>query len=413
VQFDFRNESELTTMSHNFLSGLDADISQTITIGASVNYNYSNARATIFNRGEYLFPSNFIATDINLTGSSKWNNFTNSVFLDKKLANGSLSVNADYLIFKNNAPNQSRSQYFNGENVSFVPTNELYPLGSRGANETEIDIVVAKVDYQSELNNRISIETGVKGTLSRSSNSATIEELSEGIWEFNGLNDTELTIKENIGAVYISTNVLLDSGFTLQVGARYEHWDQDFGDPTLNRSFGKLFPSIFLNRQVSKTTNLNLAYNRRITRPTYNDLASFVVYNDPVSVFSGNPLLIPAISDNLTLSANISGFNFSMSYINEDNPITRFQITDNGDLGEQYVIAPQNLGFQRSWMLNTNLPFQPSEWWNIHGGGSVCSRSFKLLHTAPEMTIGSSTSQSYIKHNLHLPQCFSADVPHF
>lgn len=68
-----------------------------------------------------------------------------------------------------------------------------------------------------------------------------------------------------------------------------------------DRNLSELFPNIFFSRKLNEDTELQLSYTRRISRPTYNDLASYITYNDPVSVFTGNPLLKPVLPIILSL----------------------------------------------------------------------------------------------------------------
>ncbi len=46
--------------------------------------------------------------------------------------------------------------------------------------------------------------------------------------------------------------------------------------------------------------------------PSYNDLSSFVSYNDPMSVFTGNPLLQPSITNNLKFDYVYKRYSFSL-----------------------------------------------------------------------------------------------------
>ncbi|MBK8278756.1 MAG: outer membrane beta-barrel protein [Saprospiraceae bacterium] len=53
----------------------------------------------------------------------------------------------------------------------------------------------------------------------------------------------------------------------------------------VDRNYGKIFPTIFLNRKINKKVNMNWSYSKRITRPTFNDLAPFVILLDPTTFF--------------------------------------------------------------------------------------------------------------------------------
>jgi len=171
------------------------------------------------------------------------------------------------------------------------PNNDIYANANRGQSNTDINIGVVKLDYEKTFDAGAKLESGFKTSFSQTNNKGKIERLEDDIWVTDARNTTNLETKEVIGAVYSSFHYPINESTKINLGARYEYWDSQFSDATLNRSFGKLFPSIYFSKQFSESSNLNISYNKRITRPDYNDLASFLVYNGPTSVFSGNPLM--------------------------------------------------------------------------------------------------------------------------
>lgn len=52
-----------------------------------------------------------------------------------------------------------------------------------------------------------------------------------------------------------------------------------------------------MSKDLTKESSLQVSYGRRITRPTYNNLAPFVLFIDPTTFFSGNIYLLPTIKD--------------------------------------------------------------------------------------------------------------------
>jgi hypothetical protein len=61
--------------------------------------------------------------------------------------------------------------------------------------------------------------------------------------------------------------------------------------------FERLFPAFYASKKLDGSSILNFSYSRRITRPTFNDLAPFTVFFDPKTFYSGNPVLQPAIAN--------------------------------------------------------------------------------------------------------------------
>jgi outer membrane receptor protein involved in Fe transport len=162
----------------------------------------------------------------------------------------------------------------------------------------------------------------------------------------------------------------LDSATNLVAGARYEY-SHNYTDKSadtnyrVNRKLGRLFPSIFFTRKINDNSSWNLSYTERITRPSYNDLASYVSYNDPVSVFTGNPLLKPTITRNFKVGYNTHGYLFSLLFSRDDDPILGIQVTP-GPINGVVYLRPENGNWQNSMTLQATMPFKINNWWDMN-----------------------------------------------
>ncbi len=114
----------------------------------------------------------------------------------------------------------------------------------------------------------------------------------------------------------------------MKLGLRYEYTNSNLSSQTENnlvdKHYGKLFPSFFLSHSINDSNSWNISYSRRITRPTFNDMAPFVFFSDPYTFFSGNPGLQPAITDAASVAYTYKSVILSVSYSYETNTITNF-----------------------------------------------------------------------------------------
>lgn len=377
----FQSNMYQTNRNHNLNFGYEHQLSKTTLIGANAIYNQSSPLTSTRNRGLYNFTNDpFLEAQIRLDGDAMWKNLNTSMYFETKKEKSTFAVTADYINYNNQSPNTVNSSYFDEDGIQFQPESEIYNEGNRGSNETDINLGVLKLDYKYILNEKSSMELGLKTSLSKTVNDAKIEILQGDVFISDERFINNIENEEKIGAMYSLADFQLNKKLKAQIGLRYEYWDQNFDESSLNRSFGKLFPSFFLTQSLSDTTALNLAYTKRITRPNYRDLASSLTYNGPTSVFSGNPQLLPAITDNITLTYNNKSFSISILASNEQNPIARYQITRN-EASTVAVIAPVNLDYQRSMDVQTNIPINITNWWSMNLNGTAGMRSFKLLHT--------------------------------
>lgn len=119
------------------------------------------------------------------------------------------------------------------------------------------------------------------------------------------LNDFEY--KETVNAAYISFKQVFAQKWTLQTGLRLE---QTLGnghqamprDSVFKRSYLNLFPTLYLQRTLSEKATVKLTYNRRIDRPSYQDLNPFRYFVDAFTYKEGNPFLRPQFTNKVELS---------------------------------------------------------------------------------------------------------------
>lgn len=91
----------------------------------------------------------------------------------------------------------------------------------------------------------------------------------------------------------------------LSAGLRYEHVDFDYFSagmfsPEQSRVYHRFFPNVSLSTKW-KQTQWMLSYNTKTRRPTYAELSSNMTYGNRYLMQSGNPLLKPVISHDVTL----------------------------------------------------------------------------------------------------------------
>lgn len=401
-EFDFTNNTEHHNISHNTMAGIEKESENGILLGANVTYNHFSPNTNIFNHGEYTFENDsLLDAGIRIDADGNSDNLNTTLFLEKELgANHKVSFDADYILYENQSPTVVQSVYLDESGEETQPDNEIYANGNRGKSNTRINIGVTKIDYQGNLADNIRLESGIKGTYATTNNNARIDRLVGDKWVADERNIASLEIDEKIGAAYAIIHISPDSLTDLTAGVRYEYWNREFTEKSLNRNFGRFFPSMFLTRKLTSFSSLQLVYNRRITRPGYVDLSSNLTYNSPASVFTGNPLLKPAISDNLRMAYQLNGISFSLVYTKEKNPIARYQIKEN-EQSDLVAIAPQNVDFIKNIGIQANIPLDITDWWSFNAGGTASARRFKLSHTVFPI------QKKYLAYNLYANQNFT------
>jgi hypothetical protein len=272
-----------------------------------------------------------------------------------------LSMDLDYIYYKSDNPVDYINTYYNGSGLL------LYSEQMRSGKETPIKFLVGSADYARKLGKKVDLETGVKGSVSQFVNDVTVENLMPTGWVPDKEFTTSYDLDESILAAYSSFSFAFSEKNSAKLGLRYEYTNSLLSTPTqkgvVDREYGNLFPTAFFSHKFNDKHSLNLAYNRRITRPTFNDMAPFVIFVDPNTFFSGNPSLQPAISDGGKIDYLYKSFILTLSYTYEDNPITNFSPNVDPATNKQ-TLAAENQKSRQIANVMVSLPFTFTKWWS-------------------------------------------------
>lgn len=398
---------------HTVVLGLDSRLSEKITVGANVTFNSSHSKALVHNFLHYLvLPDSLLLFDGYIHARNRWNSVISSLYLEKMVRKeDKLSLDVDYLYFNNSTPSEVNNTFFD-ENGHKAGTNNdtLFSPRQKGTSNTAIHVGVAKMDFTKQWSSKLKMETGIKGTYTFASSGSGIQSLIDGKWIARDETVNQLEMREGIGAAYASFNLQLDSLTNLIAGARYEysHTRMDSEIP-VNRKLGTLFPGIFINRKLSEYAGLTLSYTKRISRPSYNDLASYVTYSDPTAVYTGNPFLRPAITHNIKLGYNYRNYAISLLWSRDKHPIARYQLTQSAGADLLYV-SPQNLAYMRDITLQTNLPWKVGDWWDMSYSFTGTLRRYSIVHTLVPVVHNYFACSVNFNETFKLPQHYFIEV---
>jgi len=360
--FHYNGQSNHPADYQGFGGGLDYHASAATTIGGRVYYSIGSSQNNGHNFGNYALPDSNLLFDSQLTSTSHTYYLHPSLYLEQTISKDQkLNVDLDYFSHNSNSPTQVQSNF----------SDSLFGSRQRNLANARIKVSVAQVDYTNQFNKRLQLESGIKGTYTFSQSTAAIENLVNGQWVPIGAGTSnDLATREIIAAGYAVLNWKPDSLTSLSAGARYEY-SSNTTDHSLNaqyfvdRKLGRLFPDVFLSRKLNANDGVQLSYTERITRPSFADLASYVAYNDPVSVFTGNPALKPTITHNLKLAYNANDYLFSLIYSHDTDPIEGVQGVPGPTRGLVYL-TPENADWQNNMVAQVTVPVKAAAWWEMN-----------------------------------------------
>ena len=340
---------------------------------------------------------------------NQWKNLSGNLNLQYSFSPGKkLTVDGDYLWYEDNNPTEYNNHYEDGEG------NFLFENYTRATKVTPISIKVGKIDYMTPIGKKVKMESGVKGTASTFTNDVSVEYSDDGQ---NWVDDPALTAKYNldeiIAAAYVSFEAPIDEKTDIKAGLRYEYTDSNLGSETeqdiVDRQFGKFFPTFFVSRRLNESNTINFNYGKRITRPTFNDMAPFVIFLDPYTFFSGNPAVQPAISNNFELSYSYKSALISLKYGIEDSTIANYQSTIIDGTNNQLIFT-ENLKQAQVYSLTFSFPLTPVKWWNMYYNVSGALQKAQKYDEFGLQTYEAGNFNVYTSQTFTLPKAFTFEI---
>lgn len=402
--------------NHDATIGFDLKLNSKTTVGGNVTYNSSKTTATNFTEAGYnVLPDSLLQFTGDNRGTNRWNNLVNSMYVERLMKQGEkIAIALDYLYFNNKARSIVQSSFINKHGIQAGTDEILFSPRQEGLANTTIQVGVIKMDYEKQLNKNVKLETGIKSTYTKSLSISGIQSLLNGVWTGSPQTSNNITMKEGIGAIYAVVTSQIAPTTRLVLGARYEYSytsmnNSKSGNNIVDRKLGALFPSLFFSKKLNDQSELQLSYTKRISRPSYNDLASYVGYSDPTAVYTGNPFLKPTITNNIKLGFNYKSYSFSLLFSRDDDAIIRYQLSES-PARDMLFISPQNLTRLNTITFQTNLPWKVNNWWTINYGFVGGLRSYKGDYTKKPFKKSYVGYSHNISHTLKLPNRFSAEL---
>lgn len=241
--------------------------------------------------------------------------------------------------------------------------------------QNKYDVYYLSADYQFEVM-RITSQLG--GKYSKIKNNGYSENHNLNTTKLNSY-DSNIT-NEEVSAAYLNFSKNI-RGLTIEAGIRYEYTDSKVKTTESlehNRlTSSKFFPNIGLNYVISPKAELNINYNKSISRQLFSQINPNVIYLDSLSYIIGNPYLKPSYSDNFEIGLILwKKLNFTASVETEKNPIVFVGINDDNNTD---ITRFTYMNLNKAKFYNTGLSY------SITKGNYTLALNSNLMF--PDMTI--------------------------
>ena len=358
-------------------------ISLTSNMSLMPKVNYENhGNSLIFNPQRQL---DSIITTLSYVDYEK-NNLSVAMDYNRALNdNGAtLAVSANY-IYYDNTQNQSVSSDYLLPNGDFLRNNSFYTDSKQNSN-----IFTGQADITSELWEG-TFEAGFKfSNIDTESKLDFFDVLGNSATFNNSLSDN-FNYKENIYAEYINFEKEWEK-WSIALGLRGEYTDVDAISRSLgqvnNQQYFDLFPSASFHYTINDNNGIGLSYSRSVERPRYQSLNPFKYFITERNFNGGNPKLVPAIEDKITLTFDHKGklfFEFYYQNIENSLDILILQNNTNSTLSgiDANMIKSYQYAFDITYFNSLNA------WWWMHFNTSsfyLANEFFALQSTQEKYT---------------------------
>jgi len=282
---------------------------------------------------------------------------------------------------------------------SLITNEETYPLeldepSEKVDQDEKQDRLLLQGDYVLPIGENQQFEFGFRSNLNNQTTDYKFyNEDIDGNFVLNENVSNIFIYDENIHALYTQYGNKFGKFSTL-FGLRMEITDIFINsestineDLSTNKNYTNFFPTINLAYEFSETQNITLGYSRRIRRPRGRIINPFPSQSSKTSIFQGNPLLDPSISNALDLGYykkwSKVGFNTSI-YYNHATDVFQFIREDTGETTDDGIpiirMTPINLSTDDRYGYEFSLNYTPIKGWRFNGSFNIYNSTINGFH---------------------------------
>ncbi|HEX7755763.1 MAG TPA: TonB-dependent receptor [Niabella sp.] len=365
---------------NNLKLGMDYNFSKKDVAGIVINGGFGKWNELQNGISNIRYPSGAIDYKLGSDGKNTGNfsNLTTNINYKHSFdsAGRELTVDLDQAYYDNRGHVDLVTRAYTPDDVQQGNTVSL--LGSQ---PSIINIYSAKMDYVHPFNKTMKLETGLKTSFVNTNNRVEYQRDTTTGWYADDSRSNHFIYKENINAAYATLSKSFKK-WELSGGLRVENTNSNGNlitkDSVFKRSYTNLFPTVAVGFNANDNNQFNLSYNRRITRPDYDNLNPFVYFLDSLTYGKGNPYLKPQFTNNIELSHTFKRFlTTTLNYTVTNDIITQLLKQE----GEKTFETRENFSKMKQAGIAITANFPVTKWWNLNLYTNVYHNQFDGLYT--------------------------------
>ena len=413
--YDQKSVNTSAGKSFNIKAGADYFINSKNTIGVMATTNFGkNEFISTSNTPIYYNPTGQFVKSLQAFNNIPGNRTNANFNINYRYADTSgreINFDGDYGLFRGTGRSYQPNNYYGGNN------NLLYSIINRNSTPTNIDIYTAKLDIEQKLG-KGKLGYGAKTSFVTTKNTFDFfNDNASGIPVKILDRSNSFTYRENVNAAYVNYQRQLSEKWSIQTGVRAEQTNSEGiltradgtvqADNKVKRNYLDFFPSAAVSWNANKKNSFNLTFSRRIDRPTYQDLNPFENKLDELTYEKGNAFLRPQYTNSVELTHTFIGIiNTTAGYSHVKDYAT--QVTDT--TGNATYVQQQNLATQQVLNFSISAPLAIKKWWNGYANIWYNYQMFKGAIGGKSLSVNIPGYGAYMQQSFTLGKNYTAEV---
>ena len=397
--------------------GMDYFASKKTTLGFVVNGG-NNQQLFTSNSAINIADANNIAQSQTRSVSLNnqfWNNFSTNLNMRHVIdtTGSEITADLDYISYHSGNNQSLTNQYYTPTGLPLPASPNDTLLGNL---PQRIDIYSAKVDYVKPLKHGAKFEAGLKSSFVKTDNNAVYDSVKNTILVQDLGRSNHFVYQENINAAYVNYSRPLSKKLSGQLGLRLEHThsngNQITSDIQFTRDYVQLFPTLYLQYQLSDKHSFVLDYGRRVGRPDYGDMNPFVTFLDKYTYEQGNPNLQPQISNNIELTHTYNNFLTTTFNYTRTTDIIQDVFEQDAAKNQTYV-KKSNIANQHQLGISVNAAVPITKWWSSNIYANVYHNEFSGIVNGEFVTVAATTGMFNAMEQFKFKNGWAAEMSGF
>jgi outer membrane receptor protein involved in Fe transport len=191
------------------------------------------------------------------------------------------------------------------------------------------DIFTVQADFSKKISEKDKLDAGAKFSYAdvNSGTDFLTSENSNSGFEPNEELSSDFIYQEKIKALYFNYGRTFSEKLDVSFGVRSEWTNYNLattarGNQQFEKRYSNFFPNLLLNFSITENLKGHFSYVARITRPRYQALNPYVIYQDPFTTIEGNPNLLPEKTHAFEIGVMYKKFDFKLGYTYKIDPIS-------------------------------------------------------------------------------------------